>query len=79
MNCKDFYEKYNCPCSKEKCRYWIDYEEDLNCSLITIDKHKELTFREIAERLHISFVRVQQIQVQALRKMSKRMKLRNLL
>jgi hypothetical protein len=79
MNCKDFHQKHNCPCRKKECRYWIDYDEDLNCSLVTVDKHKELTFREIAERLHVSFVRVQQIQVQALKKLSKRIKLRNFL
>ena len=79
MICKDFYQKHNCPCRKEECRYWIDYEGDLNCSLVTVDKHKELTFREVAERLHISFVRVQQIQVQALKKLSKKIKLRNFL
>tara|TARA_Y100000310_G_C20536072_1_gene740919 strand:- start:61 stop:300 length:240 start_codon:yes stop_codon:yes gene_type:complete len=79
MNCKDFYQKHNCPCKEKECRYWMDYEEDLNCSLITVDKHKELTLREIAERLHISFVRVQQIQVQALKKLTKRIKLRNFL
>ena len=29
--------KVNCPC--KDCRLWIDYKEDLNCTLIAINKH----------------------------------------
>ena len=79
MNCKDFHQKHQCPCKKQECRFWIDYGADMNCTLITVDKHKELTLREIADRLHISFVRVQQIQQKALKKLAKRMKLQNIL
>tara|TARA_R110000824_G_scaffold67882_2_gene175828 strand:+ start:3480 stop:3719 length:240 start_codon:yes stop_codon:yes gene_type:complete len=79
MNCKNFYKQHNCPCNEKKCRYWIEYQEDLNCTLITVDKHGDLTLREIAKRLKISFVRVQQIQQKALKKLAKRMKFQNIL
>lgn len=79
MNCKDFHQKHNCPCRKEECKYWIDYEDDLNCTLITVDKHGDLTLREVAKRLKISFVRVQQIQEAALKKLAKKLKFQNIL
>ena len=61
----------SCPC--EECRLWIDYPEDLNCTLHAVEnKHTgELTLREVADRLGISFVRVKQIQDQASRKVVK--------
>lgn len=59
-------------CPVKSCRMWIDYKEDLNCTLITIDKHETLTLREVAEREKLSFVRIQQIEKSALRKLQKK-------
>jgi len=59
----------NHKCPVKKCRYWIDYKEDLNCSLIAIEKHGSMTLREVADRLGISFVRVKQLESQALSKL----------
>ena len=58
----------SCPCGD--CRLWIDHEEDLNCTLHAIENNHtgELTLREVADRMGISFVRVKQIQDQAARK-----------
>ena len=60
-----------CPC--KECRLHIEYPEDLNCTLIAIDKNHtgELTLREVADRLGVSFVRVKQIQDKALQKLQK--------
>ena len=55
-------------CPVKDCRYWIDYEEDMNCSLIAAKKHGPMTLREISDRLNISFVRVKQIQDASLKK-----------
>jgi len=67
--CKD----YGVSCPNTSCRNWIEHEEDLNCTQITVDKHEEgLTLREIGERLGISFVRVCQIEKTALEKLKKR-------
>ena len=52
-------------CQNQECRLWLNYEEDLNCTLIAVDKHGPMTLREIYERENISFVRVKQIQDQA--------------
>ena len=63
-------------CPVEECKYWIDYENDLNCCLIAIEKNGPMSLREVADRLssesnkkkRISFVRVKQIQDAALAK-----------
>ena len=54
----------------------INYPEDLNCTLIAINKNHtgELTLREVADRMGVSFVRIKQIQDQALQKLEKRIK-----
>ena len=57
-------------CPIEECRLWIEYEEDLNCSLISIKKHGNMTLREVARRLNISFVRVKQIEDKAVGKLN---------
>ena len=57
----------SCPCTD--CRFWVDHEQDLNCVFESINKHGQLTLRETADRLGISFVRVKQIEDKALKKM----------
>ena len=58
-----------CPC--EECRLWINYEEDQNCTLIAVNKNKNMTLREVADRMGVSFVRVKQIQDAACKKLFK--------
>jgi len=58
-------------CKKEDCRYWIDYEDDLNCSLVAVEKNGNMTLRQVADRLHVSFVRIKQIEDKALKKLTK--------
>ncbi len=55
--CKD--KKVSCP--NKDCTMWVDYEEDLNCVLVAIDKHGSMTLEQIGKRHHISTVRVKQI------------------
>jgi len=55
-------------CPVKECKHWINYEDDLNCSLISVEKNGPMTLREIADRLGVSFVRVKQIQDKALKK-----------
>lgn len=62
-------------CDKSSCRMWINFEEDLNCSLISIYKNGALTLEQCAARLDVSFVRISQIEKQALNKLSKRIKI----
>ena len=65
----------NKDCSEENCRCWIDYPEDNNCILESIEKNGKMTLAEVAKRLGLSIVRVSQIEKQAIKKLSKRIKL----
>lgn len=37
-------------CEADNCRYHIDYEDEYNCSMITIYKNGPLSLREVALR-----------------------------
>lgn len=58
-----------CPCTD--CRLWIDYPDEKNCSLISINENDSMTLREVGERLGISFARVKQIEQKALSRIRK--------
>ena len=60
---------------KESCEMWINYPEDDNCALKAIEKHGPMTLDQISKRLGVSIVRVSQIEKQALKKLSKRIKI----
>jgi DNA-directed RNA polymerase sigma subunit (sigma70/sigma32) len=49
------------PCTNTACRLHLDYEEDLNCTLIAIQKHGPMTLEEIGKRHHFSTVRAKQV------------------
>ena len=57
-------------CPIKNCKYWISYENDLNCSLIAIDKHGPMTLREISDRLQYTIPRIKQVQDEALAKIN---------
>jgi len=77
--CSDTCKKYkvSCPEENKECRYWINFEEDLNCTLIACDKAdgKPMTLRDIGLRMNLSHVRIDQIEREATKKLAK--KLRN--
>ena len=70
--CKDMCQDSEIECPIEDCRYWIKFEEDLNCSLVSIDKNGKMTLREVGDRLGVSFVRVKQLETQDQKKLLKR-------
>ena len=72
MKCKEKCLMKQKSCRATDCKHWIDYKQDLNCSLITVERYGPLTLREVAERLHISYVRVKQIQDKAMLKIYKK-------
>ena len=69
--CFSVHEENEVECDMKGCRHWIDYPEDLNCSIICANSRGPMTLHETAKRLGISFVRVKQNQDKALRKLSK--------
>jgi hypothetical protein len=58
------------PCPIEECRHWVDYPSEFNCIFETVAVNGQMTLRECAKRLGISFVRVKQIEDKALKKIS---------
>ena len=59
-------------CKQDGCRMWIDYEQDLNCTLIATKQHiGPMTLSEVSKRVQLSIVRVKQIQDKALQKLQK--------
>ena len=68
---KELEKKSKC-CELSECRHWISFPDDYNCSLIAIEKEGNMTLHEVAKRLGISHVRVNQIQDKALSKMLKK-------
>lgn len=59
----------DCPC--DNCKNHLNYPEDHNCCLISIDKHRALSLRDVGKRMGVSFVRIQQIEKRALKKLNK--------
>ena len=66
QTCKEL--KIACPL--EECRYWVLYPKDTNCTFESINQNGNMTLREVASRLQISFVRVKQIEDVSLKKIS---------
>lgn len=66
----------NVSCPNSTCRMWIEHEQDKNCCLISIEEKgkdgsdKGLTLHEVAERLKINYLKVRQIEINAIRKLS---------
>ena len=71
MKCYKQCQTENQTCEQKECRLWINYEDDLNCTIVAVNKHPDskMTLREVADRLGISFVRVKQIEEKALNKL----------
>ena len=61
----------SCPHENSDCRNWIDYKDDHNCVLIAVDNNKSpMTLREVSKRLGVSFVRIRQIEQEAIKKLN---------
>jgi DNA-directed RNA polymerase sigma subunit (sigma70/sigma32) len=61
----------SCPIENSDCRHWIDYEDDSNCVLIAVDNSESdhMTLREVSKRIGVSFVRIKQIETDAVKKL----------
>ena len=60
-------------CPVNDCRYWINYEEDLNCAIVCANQNGPLSLREVADRMGVSFVRIKQIEDLTVDKIVKRL------
>ena len=69
--CAETCYKNKASCGEKTCRMWVDYGDDLNCAQISIKKNGPMTLKQVGERLGISYVRVTQIEKEALKKLEK--------
>ena len=56
-------------CKDTDCRLWQDYPDEYNCTLISVYENGPMTLREVADREHLSFARIKQIESAALKKL----------
>ena len=66
-------------CPNKECRSWIDFEEDLNCVHIAVEKNGNMTLRDVSKRIGCSFVRVKQIEEEVLEKIKDQIDIGNYL
>lgn len=55
-------------CDFKNCEHWINFGEDHNCDLVSIQKHGQMTLRQVGERIGVSYVRIKQIEDAAIKK-----------
>lgn len=74
MHCDLKTEESNIPCKTCECNNYIDYPDDLNCTLVCVRKNGPLTLEEVSKRLGVSYVRIKQIEDKAIRKLKEHIK-----
>ena len=68
--CYEVHEKWQVSCDQSQCRNWMDFEGDLNCTMVCARKYPAgLRLREVAERMQVSFPRISQIEHGAFKKL----------
>ena len=72
LNCSKKCRELKTNCPVKDCKHWIEYKEEYNCALVSIYENGPMTLRQIAERLHLSFARIKQIETKAMAKIRKR-------
>ena len=70
--CAEEIQENNNICDKKDCRLWMEWGDDLNCTLISVKKNGRLGLKEVGNRLGISYVRVSQIEKEAFKKLKKK-------
>jgi len=62
IRCLETCKELKTACPVEDCRYWIDFQDEMNCTFESINKNDAMTLRQVAERIGVSYVRVKQIE-----------------
>lgn len=71
MKCLERCRKEKRECEQTECRCWIESSKELNCVLESVKQNGPMTLSEIGKRLGLSFARVKQIEMSAIRKIGK--------
>jgi hypothetical protein len=69
MKCFNAHDKLNSPCKNNGCRYWIDYEDSSNCTILATKKGPK-TLQEIGDIFGVTRMRICQLEKRILSKIS---------
>ena len=69
LDCSKKCIELNHGCHIKDCKHWRSYEEECNCSLVSIYINGNMSLHQIGERLDLSFVRISQIEKKALKRL----------
>ena len=61
LACFEAHDKYDVPCQKMSCRYWINCSRDQNCTLISAADGPK-TLQEIGDIFGVTRMRICQIE-----------------
>lgn len=73
LGCTEECRKDKKPCERQTCRHWMEYPDDLNCSIVAAEDHGPMTLEEISKRMGVTLVQIKNIQDRAMDKMKKKM------
>ena len=62
------------PCRFHRCRYWLEFNQDLNCSFVAIEKNGEMSLSQIAQRLGVTIPMVFHTERNAMNKLREGLK-----
>ena len=66
--CFKEHQKYNVTCEKNSCKFWVNTEKHLNCTMIMSDEGPK-TLQEIGEVFGVTRMRICQIEKSVLTKL----------
>ena len=74
MNCFEAHEKHRAQCNKKECRYWIDNDKSMNCTLIAA-KGGPMTLQQIGDVFSVTRMRICQLEKKIVTKLNQVVKI----
>jgi|TARA_Y100000034_G_C6851893_1_gene386545 hypothetical protein len=69
MKCFEVCKKLEIPCKKSSCKYWIDCEHEMNCTVLAASSGPK-TLQEIGDIFGVTRMRICQIEKKILKRLS---------
>tara|TARA_A100000164_G_C21913057_1_gene776706 strand:+ start:1600 stop:1866 length:267 start_codon:yes stop_codon:yes gene_type:complete len=66
--CFNEHKKYEVPCAKKDCKYWIDVKDCVNCTMVMASDGPR-TLQEIGELFGVTRMRICQIEKSVMNKL----------